>query len=259
MRRSIPRLFTVLLILLPALPLTFPLPSHAQTVNVALPDTFVTETGPILLPVTISDVTGLGILSFDISISFDSTIVDVLQVELTNSIAEGYFMSSLDQPSRIFIAAAGTAPLAGAGVLLYLRVRFLQDGASEMNFDKVSFEVDSVDVVARNGRLRNISLAGTEHTARMAPPLATVVFPNPFSKHTTLSMDLPEAAQVSISLYNIHGQRMRSYPPRPVAAGANQLIPIDVSSLPAGPYFYSIQAQSAGVVRYGTGVMTKIH
>ena len=132
--------FFSVLLLLPTL-LAIP-QSHAQTINVALPDTFVTDTQSILVPVTISDVTDLGILSFDIIISFDSTIIDVEDVLLTNTLAEGYFISSLDQPQERIIAAAGITPLAGAGTLLYLQVSFLQDGSSEMRFDKVSFEVD---------------------------------------------------------------------------------------------------------------------
>ncbi len=248
-------IFFLLISLLPATT------SQAQTqsVTVALPDSFLTNTQSALIPVTISDVTDLGIISFDIAVSFDSTVIDVEQIILANSLAEGYILSNLDLPEKTFIAAAGVNPLSGAGVLFYLQVSFLQDGISEMNFDNISFEVDSLSVVAINGSLRNISLESTDTPASTITPVTVTAFPNPFQEGTMLSMDLPEAAQVSVEVYNVTGQHIYSYPPQLFMAGANQLLPIKASSLPAGSYFYRIAAQSAGTLRVSSGVMIKTH
>lgn len=256
MRFSILSLATALFLFLfsPTLSL-----AQTQTVTVALPDTFLTETQSVLIPVTISDVTDLGIISFDIAVSFDSTVIDVEEVILANSLAEGYILSNLDLPDKTFIAAAGVAPLTGAGPLLYLQISFLQDGLSEMNFDNVSFEVNSVSVVSQNGRLRNVSLESADSPTSTIEAIFVTTFPNPFQQGTTLSLDLPEAAQVSVEVYDVTGQRIFSYPPRFITAGANQLIPIKASSLPAGSYFYRVKAQSAGTERVNSGVMIKIH
>ncbi len=243
------------------IPLVSPVLSRAQTqtVTVAIADTFLTETQSVLIPITISNVTDLGIISFDITVSFDSTIINVDKVVLENSLAEGYILSNLVLPDKVFIAAAGINPLMGAGALLYLQVSFLQDGVSEMNFDNVSFEVESLSVVAQNGRLRNISLESADMPESTITPVIVTTFPNPFKKGTMLSMDLPEAAQVSVEVYDFTGQRMYSYPPRFFTAGANQLIPIKASSLPAGSYIYRVKAQSAGTLHMSSGVMIKIH
>ena len=235
--------------------------SYSQTISVALPDTFVTETEAIMIPVTVSDVSTLGIISFDMTIAFDPEIIQINSVATLEGIAAGFFFSNnLGLDGKVAIAAAGVDTLTGAGPLFYLEAAFLKDGSSEMSFDKVNFEVDSVEVEAQNGRLRNISLASLEDPG--AVPTGTLlshVYPNPFFDASTLSMDLPEAALVSVEVYNLAGQRQGYYPPRPLAAGAKQLFKIDASLMPAGSYFYRITAQSQGTTRYGGGMMTIIH
>ena len=259
MRTSLPwlRVFVVLL----GIFVSTILPAQAQSITVALPDTFVTETQSIMIPVNVSDVSSLGILSFEFTISYDDTIIEIEDAVALNGIASGFlFLNNLDLDGTVFIAAAGVDTLSGSGTLFYLQASFLQDGVSEMNFDRVDFEVDSAEVVAQNGRIRNISLANIDEAAEVpTQTLITSNYPNPFYRSTTISMDLPEAAQVSVEIYNLAGQLKGSYPPRPIAAGSNQLVTIEASSLPTGSYYYRITAHSPGIIRYGTGAMTIIH
>ncbi|MEM8484058.1 MAG: T9SS type A sorting domain-containing protein [Bacteroidota bacterium] len=235
--------------------------AYSQTISVALPDTFVTETDAVMVPVTVSDVSTLGIISFDMTIAFDPEIIQINNIAKLDGIAAGFFYSNnLGLDGKVAIAAAGVDTLTGAGPLFYLEAGFLKDGSSEMSFDKVNFEVDSLEVEAQNGRLRNISPASVEDPVAVSgATLLSHMYPNPFFASTTLTMDLPETALVSVEVYNLAGQRQDYYPPRPLAAGANQLFNIDASSMPAGSYFYRITAQSQGTTRYGGGMMTIIH
>lgn len=254
--------FLLLLTMLAGAPAQLLAQSTSPTViDVAIPDTFVTQTESIILPVTISDVSDLGIFSFEFTISFDSTIIAIDDVISMDGIASSFlFLNNLDQGGNVFIAAAGVDSLKGSGPLFYLEASFLQDGASEMNFDRVSFEVDSIEVVMQHGRLRNISLADTEHPREVPEQLLiSGNYPNPFRSTSTITLDLPDAALVSVEIYNLTGQLKRTYPSRAIAAGENQLITIDASSLAPGPYFYRIIARSDGILRYGTGAMTIIH
>ncbi len=234
--------------------------TQAQTVNVALPDTFVTET-TVLIPVDVSDVSDLGILSFEFTISFDSTILQINDVVTQNGLASGFlFFKNLSIPGQAVIGAASIDTLKGAGSLFYLEASFLQDGASEMNFERVSFEIDSLTVIEQNGRLRNVSLATVEDQDDFQAQLTlSNNYPNPFNTHTRFSMDLPEPAQVSIEIYNVTGQLKRSYPPRPFSAGTNQLVTVEASALPTGLYYYRVSAHSAAKIRIATGAMTIIH
>ena len=233
----------------------------AQTINVALPDTFVTETQSLLIPVNVSDVSNLGILSFSFTIAFDPTIINIQDVVDENSISAGYlFLNNFSVSGKVIIAAAGVETLSGDGPLFYLQASFLQDGSSEMNFDKASFAEDAFDVETQNGRLRNISLASVDGSAELPDKLLlSTNYPNPFNSSSTITVDLPEAAQVLVEIYNLNGQLQGSYPPRFYSAGTNQLITVEASSLPTGSYVYRIVANSTGTIRFGTGALTVIH
>ncbi|MFN0158705.1 MAG: immunoglobulin domain-containing protein [Bacteroidota bacterium] len=66
-------------------------------------------------------------------------------------------------------------------------------------------------------------------------------FPNPFNPTTTIRYDLPEAGQVSIVLYNVLGQEVRTIVEGYHNGGFHQ-VRIDGHDLASGVYVYRIQA-----------------
>jgi len=73
-------------------------------------------------------------------------------------------------------------------------------------------------------------------------------YPNPFNPATTISFDLPEAARVSIRVYNILGDEVETLSSESLMdAGARQVI-FDAHALASGLYFYRVSAtgQSTG-------------
>jgi hypothetical protein len=66
-------------------------------------------------------------------------------------------------------------------------------------------------------------------------------FPNPFNAKTSLSFGLPEAADVSINIYNVAGQLVESMDLGHMNAG-HQSIVWDASDVASGIYFYKVAA-----------------
>jgi len=71
-------------------------------------------------------------------------------------------------------------------------------------------------------------------------------YPNPFNPATTISYQLPTTAQVSLSIYNTTGQRVRDLV-RQVQAAGSYSVPWDGrddagSTVSAGAYFYRLEA-----------------
>lgn len=68
--------------------------------------------------------------------------------------------------------------------------------------------------------------------------------PNPFNPTTTIAFDLPQAADVSIDIYNVNGQRVRNLLSRAEEGGAHEVTwdaRSDAGSpLPSGIYFYRL-------------------
>jgi hypothetical protein len=66
-------------------------------------------------------------------------------------------------------------------------------------------------------------------------------YPNPFNPNTDIKFDLPHESHVSLSIYNLLGQKTAMLLDRKIAPGTFS-VSFDGSSLPSGVYFYRITA-----------------
>jgi hypothetical protein len=83
-------------------------------------------------------------------------------------------------------------------------------------------------------------------------------YPNPFNPTTTVLLDLPEAAQVDVTVFDLMGRRVLMQPTQRLEAGTARSITIDASVLPSGVYLYRTTARSASQTWVGTGRMTLV-
>ncbi len=66
-------------------------------------------------------------------------------------------------------------------------------------------------------------------------------YPNPFNPATIIRLTLPEATNVSLTVYDAVGREARKLADRVFSEGLHE-ITFDASSLPSGLYFYTIRA-----------------
>ena len=81
--------------------------------------------------------------------------------------------------------------------------------------------------------------------------------PNPFSGRTALTLSLPEAATVTVDVFDLLGRRMMRVDAGALPAGDRQAIQLDGSSLAAGVYVYRVRADGAGRDYTATGRMVR--
>src|SRR6056297_462944 len=97
---------------------------HVQlTVNdvtISLPDTVINDNNIFSLPVQTTDLTGLGVVAYEIDLDFDGSLLNFESVESAGSISEGLNITSSEEAGVLKIAAAGTSELSGEGDLLYV-------------------------------------------------------------------------------------------------------------------------------------------
>ena len=240
--------------------LIFPLLAMSQRVSISLPDTAITAQDQIIVPMTISDVTGRGLNSFEFTIVYDSTIVAIDSVLTEGFMADGYLIiPNNPQGDRIVVAAAGVDELTGAGTLLALRVKLLQDGASDLLIQQIKLEPEEPQLRLRNGRIQYVSVASRDEF-ELPTSYITVSqnFPNPFRKTTRFALDLAGPAQIGIELYSMTGRRVLAYPPRSYLAGPEQYLTLESDRLPAGSYLYRITSSAQGGIFHKTGILTII-
>lgn len=68
-------------------------------------------------------------------------------------------------------------------------------------------------------------------------------YPNPFNPVTTIEFELPEAAEVSLKVFNILGQQVAALLDRSSLDEGRQIVDFDASRLSSGVYFYQVIAE----------------
>ena len=134
----------------------------------------------------------------------------------------------------------------GSGAVPELKMTPWPLSAGELNFDMVDEKGNSI--CRKKGEIPLPITHGTSQPVEVqaAPFEVFGNFPNPFNPETVMKFNLPQAAHVSLKVYNILGQVVNTLVDEPLSAGSHSVIwdgknaqGRDVAS---GVYFYRISA-----------------
>lgn len=127
-------------------------PSEARDLTVSFHDTSWTQTLEFNVPVYISDVTPLGIIAAQMSVTYNNSIIQAVDVVQAGSMVSSWSAPSFNIVSgRIDLVLAGTTPLSGSGILVYVRFRVqpAASGSTTMNVTNALFNENlTADVVS---------------------------------------------------------------------------------------------------------------
>ena len=73
-------------------------------------------------------------------------------------------------------------------------------------------------------------------------------YPNPFNPKTTIVFDLPESGEVTLKLFNVLGEEMRTVTDGYYTAGSHR-IAFDAAGLQSGIYYYKLEAEQFTATR----------
>lgn len=86
---------------------------------------------PFVIPISVTDLTGLDVRAFEFDLTFTAARFDVVAATFTSTIASAWGAPSmLTEPGRVRIAAANATALSGSGVLVQLICTVPADGTS---------------------------------------------------------------------------------------------------------------------------------
>ncbi len=90
-----------------------------------------------------------------------------------------------------------------------------------------------------------VNITGINNTVNVIPKEYKLNqnYPNPFNPSTIISYDLPKSGLVTLKIYNILGQQVRTLVNEMQNAGSHK-VNFNASSLTSGVYFYSISANN---------------
>ena len=83
-------------------------------------------------------------------------------------------------------------------------------------------------------------------------------YPNPFNPSTTVLMDLPKAAQVTVEVFDVLGRIVLRTAPEELEAGHGRAIRLDASNLASGTYVYRVRALTVAGVGTRTSQLTLV-
>ncbi len=125
-------------------------PSTLTELSVTIPDTSIRQTKDIALPIYITDVTGLEVLSADLQVNFNQNYLTLNGVTSTGTITESWGQPTVNtETGSVKIASAGTDTLKGFGTLYYLNftVKDINTGSFPINFAYANLNEDlSIDL-----------------------------------------------------------------------------------------------------------------
>jgi len=103
-------------------------------------------------------------------------------------------------------------------------------------------------------RLDTSLISAVEEPEATPSAFETACHPNPFNPATTIGYSIPGRADVSITIYNATGQRIRAVDLGMLSPGSHEYV-FDGSDLPSGVYLYRVSA--GGDVRTGRMLLMK--
>lgn len=188
------------------------------------------EGNMISIPVQITGNVGeTRALSF--STTIDPAYAKVVGIEST--LGDGWIVrSATNEDGSVALAAAGYGSVTSDGTVAILTLELIGDAGSfnlraegAVNDNPVA-NIDELEVVELP---ETFALNGN--------------YPNPFNASTTISFDLPQAAEVEIEVYDLIGRRVLAVPSQTMQAGAKRSVQVDGNRLASGSYFYRVIAK----------------
>ena len=82
-------------------------------------------------------------------------------------------------------------------------------------------------------------------------------YPNPFSEYTTILVDLPEFAEVTVTILDMLGRTIKRTSPIRAHDGEHHTIVVDVAGQPSGAYPYRVTAKIGDLVLARSGIMIR--
>ncbi|MCB0806623.1 MAG: Ig-like domain-containing protein [Bacteroidales bacterium] len=114
---------------------------QAQTIQMRIPDPTAVNGDVVSIPVYVDNtLTGLNVYSYQLVISYNSNVITANNVTVSGTMSSGWGnpVYNTSTPGILGIAHAGSTPLAGTGVLLYLNFTCTGTGGSSLIFNNGS-------------------------------------------------------------------------------------------------------------------------
>lgn len=228
-----------IIITFPALGKPVPAPVLAQAITM---EPVNAEAGQsVEIPITVNE--DIDVTAVDLEFTYDTEMIKSVSVEKTGD-TEDMQLESQVAGDTMRVALAGARPADNSSPIMHIVVELQPDMkgqvSSSLTFN--SFVVNDVDLTTH--------ITGVDLNIKGIPTVYKLSqnFPNPFNPATAIQYQLPEASQVSLTVFNLRGQQVATLVDKVQQAGYYELQWDGTNQLgqqvSSGVYLYRISAES---------------
>jgi hypothetical protein len=157
--------------------------------------------------VTVSNLSGLNITSFQFQVNFDNTVIDIIQIVSSGSMAVPESNAGNTTKTFLRVAWASATPLSGSGTLFNIRIKFKTSGTSPLTY--IASDGDFTSVFGSPSQ--NITVTPVNGSASISttnnPPVFTPVTDKTIKAGQTLSFQVsatdPEGQTLTYTSSNV--------------------------------------------------------
>jgi len=131
------------------------------------------------------------------------------------------------------------------------------DGLANNNVRSIAIDADNVKWFATSGGVSSFDEGAVSVENTQDIPTVMDIrgnYPNPFNPSTTISFSIPEQSYITLSVYDITGQKVATLIDKPMSAGSHSVI-FDGSDFGSGVYLYRLE--SKGFSKIGKMLLLK--
>jgi hypothetical protein len=175
--------------------------------NVSIPDTSMRAVDTIDVPIVVGNVTGLGVLSFEGRIVYDSTVIRVLSMPTTGTLSSGFSVTYKDTLDTLRIAAAGSTQLVGSGALLKMRLRCVASSggaSSPLKFVTFKFNEGIPTATTKNGSVTIVTIVAS-------PPIPLLKAPSDGATGLATALSLSWNISIGATSYRLQVSKTNNF------------------------------------------------
>lgn len=154
---------------------------NAQDIRIRIPDTTVVAGTDLVLPVYIdSSLNGLNVISYQLELTYNSTILTPMELIYAGTMSDQFFMSMQEVPdNKIRIAGAGSTALTGKGTLFYIRFKTITNSSFWVDLTNDGYSTlneGNIPIINDRGRITiqappNINVTVNKYFVKPGDPL----------------------------------------------------------------------------------------
>ncbi len=204
---------------------------QTQAIQVSLPTTNAVPGASAVIPVTVGDLSGRGVIAYDFDLVFDQNVLQLQNepIDISGTLSSAMTVTPNPSPGRLRVSAFAITPLTGTGILIKLKfnVTGSVSTTTTLNWQKFQFNEGNPQANPVNGRLTVVPVA----TISLSPATQSIPIGGKGALTATLSTALP--ADISLAL-NSSNPGVASVPPSLNLPAGQTITTFDVTGVTVG-------------------------